>query len=61
MKNLLLASAENKMNLYRAKYGSAGNETFTKCCLPKYEHYVKFSHLIKHHIGHEKYNNVQLQ
>ena len=49
-----LASAENKMNLYRAKYESAGNETFTKCCLPKHEHAVKFSHLNKHHTGHEK-------
>ena len=56
-----LASAENKTNLYREKYASAGNETFTKCCLPKDENAVKFSHLIKHQTGHEKYNNVQLQ
>ena len=42
------------MNFYRAKYASAGNETFTKCCLPKDEHAVQFSHLIKHHTGHEK-------
>ena len=49
-----LASAEIKMNLYRANYASAGNETFTKCFLPKYENSVKFSHLIKHHTGHEK-------
>ena len=49
-----LASAENKMNLYSAKYASSGNETFTKCCLPQYEHVVKLSHLCKHHTGHEK-------
>ena len=42
------------MNLYRGKYASSGNETFTKCCLPKDEHAVKFSHLIKHHTSHEK-------
>ena len=42
------------MNLYREKYTSYGNETFTKSVLPKYEHAVKFSHLIKHHTGHEK-------
>ena len=42
------------MKLYRAKYASSGNETFTKCGLHKYEHAVKFSHLIKHHTGHEK-------
>ena len=42
------------MNLYRAKYASASNKTFTKCCLPKDEHAVKLSHLIKHHTGHEK-------
>ena len=42
------------MNLYRAKYESDRNETFTKCFLPKDEHYVNLSHLIKHHIGHEK-------
>ena len=48
------------MNLYRGKYESSGNETFNKYFLPKYEHAVKLSHLIKHHTGHEKYNNVQL-
>ena len=42
------------MNLYRAKYESSGNETFTNCCLPNDEHDEKFSHLIKHHTGHEK-------
>ena len=42
------------MNLYMEKYASSGNETFTKCCLPKYEHAVKFSNLISHHTGHEK-------
>ena len=42
------------MNLYRAKYESVGNETFTKCFLPKDDHDVKLSHLIKHHTGHEK-------
>ena len=42
------------MNLYRAKYASSGNETFTKDFLPKEETFVKFSHLIKHHTGHEK-------
>ena len=42
------------MNLYRAKYASSGNETFTKCCLTKDEHAVKFAYLIKHHTGHEK-------
>ena len=49
-----IASAENKTNFYRAKYASASNETFNKCYLHKYENYVKFSHLIKHHTGHEK-------
>ena len=49
-----LASAENKMNLYRAKYESSGNETFNTYFLSKDEHSVKFSHLIKHHTGHEK-------
>jgi len=48
------------MNLYREKYASDGNETFSKCFLTKDEHAVKFSLLIKHHTGHEKYNNVQL-
>ena len=43
------------MNLYRAKYASDGYETFAKCFfLPKDENSVKFSHLIKHHTGHEK-------
>ena len=42
------------MNLYRAKYASASNETFTKYCLPKDEHAENFSHFIKHHTGHEK-------
>ena len=42
------------MNLYRAKYVSAGNETFTKYFLLRDEHAVKFSHLIKQHTGHEK-------
>ena len=42
------------MNLYREKYASTGNENLTKCFLPKYEYAVKFSHLIKHHTGHEK-------
>ena len=42
------------MNLYRGKYESSGNETFNKYFLPKYEHAVKLSHLIKHDTGHEK-------
>ena len=42
------------MNLYRAKYESSGNKTFTKWFLPKDEHAGKLSHLIKYHTGHEK-------
>ena len=49
------------MNFYREKYASSGDETFNKCFLLNDENAVKFSHLIKHHTGHEKYNNVQLQ
>ena len=34
---IILHTTKNKINLYRANYVSAGNETLTEGCLPKYE------------------------
>ena len=42
------------MNLYREKYASYGNETFTECCVPKDERSVIISYLNKLHTEQEK-------
>ena len=42
------------MNLYRAKYASYGNETFTEYCVPKDERAVIFSYLNNLHTEQKK-------